>query len=357
MSRDATGTLSVGEGDLLQEDPSTPTMKGRLAYTTQHGEMFHGKAERILTSDRFDKYRGRIQLIFTSPPFPLNRKKRYGNFKGERYVDWLASFAPIFRNVLRPEGSVVVELGNAWEPGLPVMSTLALKALLAFQEEGDFFLCQQFVAFNKARLPSPAQWVNVERIRVKDAYTHFWWMSPSARPEASNRRVLKEYGHSMKELLRTGRYNSGRRPSEHSIGKNSFNRDNGGAIPSNVLEVTNTRAHDPYMDYCRAEGLPLQPSRMPMLIPEFFIKLTTDDGDLVLDPFAGSNTTGAAAERLNRRWVSIEPVEDYVRGSAGRFPEVRRRGRWWYAPRLSGNDALRPGAKTRNQPNPRARLV
>lgn len=338
MSQGATGTLNVGEEDLPQEDPSTPSMKGRLAYITDHGAMFHGKAERILTSDQFKKYRGRIQLIFTSPPFPLNRKKRYGNFQGERYVNWLASFATIFRDVLRPAGSIVVELGNAWEPGLPVMSTLALKALLAFQEKGDFFLCQQFVAFNKARLPSPAQWVNVERIRVKDAYTHIWWMSPSARPEASNRRVLTEYTPSMRQLLRTGRYNAGHRPSEHAIGKNSFNRDNGGAIPSNVLEVTNTLAHDPYMDYCRAEGLRFQPSRMPVQIPEFFVKLTTVERDLVLDPFAGSNTTGAAAQHLNRRWVSIEPVEEYVRGSTGRFPKVERRGRWWRSPPASPNE-------------------
>jgi site-specific DNA-methyltransferase (cytosine-N4-specific) len=329
----ATGTLTAGKDGSPVETAGSPIRKSLLSYATDSGTMICGKAEQVLTSGVFEAYRGEVQLIFTSPPFPLNRKKRYGNLRGEEYTKWLASFAPIFRDVLKPNGSIVVELGNAWEPGQPIMSTLALKALLAFQEEGDFFLCQQFVAFNRARLPSPAQWVNVERIRVKDAYTHIWWMSPSTRPEASNRRVLKEYSTSMKQLLRTGKYNAGRRPSEHSIGKRSFNRDNGGAIPSNVLEVTNTLAHDPYMDYCRAEGLSFQPSRMPMQIPEFFIRLTTAEHDLVLDPFAGSNTTGGTAERLNRRWVSIEPVEDYVRGSTGRFPKVRRRGKWSSAPR------------------------
>lgn len=281
--------------------------------------MIVGTAEQVLLSRAFRKYKGKVQLIFTSPPFPLNRKKRYGNFGGEEYKNWLASFAPIFREFLTADGSIVIELGNAWEPGHPVMSTLALEALLAFLKEGRFYLCQQFICYNPARLPSPAQWVNVERIRVKDAYTHVWWMSPSERPKADNRRVLKNYSSSMLRLLDSGKYNAGKRPSEHNIGEKSFLRNNNGAIPPNVLTFSNTRATDEYQEYCRKRRLRVHPSRMPTGLVEFFVKFLTVPRNLVLDPFAGSNTTGAVAERLKRRWISIEPRQEYVMGSRGRL--------------------------------------
>jgi len=291
----------------------------RTYYKTQYGRMILGTAEQVLKSTLLKKYKGKVQLIFTSPPFPLNRKKRYGNFTGELYKQWLVSFGAIFRDLLKPDGSIVIELGNAWEPGRPVMSTLALESLLAFLREGQFNLCQQFICFNAARLPSPAQWVNVERIRLKDAYTHVWWMSPNERPKADNRRVLIPYSLAMIKLLASGRYNSGKRPSEYQIGTRSFLRNNNGAIPPNVITLTNTTASDDYQKYCRQRCLPIHPARMPIGLAEFFIKFLTVPGNLVLDPFAGSNTTGAVAERLKRRWIAIEPGEQYVIGSRGRF--------------------------------------
>ena len=264
-----------------------------------------------------------VDLIFTSPPFPLNRKKRYGNKQGEEYIDWLTSFAPLFKEVLKPNGSIVLELGNAWEPGRPVISTLALKALLSFLETGEFILCQQFVWHNPARLPSPAQWVNVERIRLKDAYTHLWWMAMTDRPHADNRQVLTEYSRSMKRLLERQTYNTGKRPSEHNIGKRSFLTNNSGAIPSNMITMANTQSSSDYLSYCRTWQLQPHPARMPIGLAEFFIKFLTKPGGLVLDPFPGSNTTGAAAEKLERRWLSIEPNESYLEGSLGRFDQEK----------------------------------
>lgn len=291
----------------------------RVAYEAERGIMFRGTAEAVLQSSMAKKYRKKVQLIFTSPPFPLNRKKDYGNYQGEEYVKWLAEFAPLFKEYLTPTGSIVIELGNAWEPGKPVMSTLALKALLEFQERGKLHLCQQFICHNPARLPSPAQWVNVERIRLKDSYTHVWWMSPTDRPFADNTRVLKPYSDSMVKLLKTKKYNAGTRPSEHNVGATSFLRDNRGAIPSNVLTFTNTSSHDDYLEYCRRHGLKVHPARMPIGLPEFFIKFLSKSRNLVLDPFGGSNTTGAAAETLKRRWIAIEPRDDYIAASRGRF--------------------------------------
>lgn len=309
----------------VDSDAQPSTRKRRAlspAYKTTRGAMYEATLDDFLGSQSSVARSGKVQLIFTSPPFPLNRKKRYGNEVGEDYVEWLSGFARSLADLLTEDGSLVLELGNAWEPGKPVMSTLALRALLAFLEAAKLNLCQQFVCHNPARLPSPAQWVNVERIRVKDAFTHLWWMSPSERPKANNREVLTQYSSRMEKLLRTGEYNGGRRPSQHHIGATSFLTDNGGAIPPNVLTFSNTVSTDPYRRYCHENGLRLHPARMPAGLAEFFIRFLTAPNDVVLDPFAGSNTTGAVAEGLRRRWIAIEPKPDYVAGSRARFDSL-----------------------------------
>lgn len=279
-------------------------------------------AEEFLNSSTGKRLRGQIQLIFTSPPFPLNRKKKYGNLTGRKYKAWLSSFSNCWGSLLTADGSIVLELGNAWEPGSPTMSTLAIEALLDFKAKGELHLCQEFIWHNPARLPSPAQWVNVERIRVKDSYTRLWWLAPSKRPRANNRRVLTEYSPSMKHLLEKGSYNSGTRPSEHTIGEHSFLTDNGGAIPSSVLIYSNTRATGRYSEYCKERGLERHPARMPREVATFFIKYLTEPNDIVYDPFAGSNTTGAVAEEHDRQWVATEDREEYAKGSLGRFGQV-----------------------------------
>lgn len=298
----------------------------RQGYRTDYGVMYAAKIEELLESDAGRELEGEVQLIFTSPPFPLNRKKRYGNKTGKVYRKWLRGLAPRLRRLLKPDGSIVIELGNAWVPGKPIMSTLTMEALWTFLRAGNLNLCQQFVCHNPARLPSPAQWVNIERIRVKDSFTHVWWMAPSERPKADNSQVLREYGPDMKKLLRTHKYNAGRRPSGHNIGETSFFTDNGGAIPPNVLEISNTSSTDPYRQFCREYDLEVHPAPMQPELADFFINMLTEKGDLVLDPFGGSNTTGAVAEELGRRWVATEPECKYLQGSMGRFPQFRDEG-------------------------------
>lgn len=292
-----------------------------IGYKTRLGTMYVSTVEQLIDSKVGHRLKGSVQLIFTSPPFPLNRKKRYGNKTGDAYLKWLSDLAPHLVDLLTPDGSIVMELGNAWEPGKPVMSTLALRAMLEFLETAQLNLCQQFICHNPARLPSPAQWVNVERIRVKDSFTYVWWMSPSERPKADNRKVLTPYKKDMQNLLETGSYNGGLRPSGHRIGETSFVKDNGGAIPPSVLEIANTSSGNDYRRYCRDHAIVAHPAPMQPGLAEFFVKFLTDEGDLVLDPFGGSNTTGAVAEQLARRWVATEPSAEYVEGSKGRFPQ------------------------------------
>lgn len=299
--------------------------------------MLVGRIEDALDSAAVKAVRGKVNLIFTSPPFPLVRKKRYGNETGDQYLKWLESLAPRLCQLLAPNGSIVIEIGNSWEPGVPVMSTLGLEALLAFKRAGKLHLCQHIICHNPARLPSPAQWVNVNRERLKDSFTHVWWMSRKEHPKADNRRVLLPYSDSMKGLLKTQTYNAGVRPSGHVISRKGFLTNHGGAIapnvirlaeddstlPESLLQFSGTSADLTYRQYCKDNGYELHPARMQMGLASFFIKFLTEPGDLVFDPFGGSNTTGYAAAVLKRRWLSIEASEEYALGSKGRFEDEK----------------------------------
>jgi len=295
----------------------------KTSYTTKYGTMFQGKIEDAIDGKFLSRYRSKVDLIFTSPPFPLTKKKRYGNLQGQAYIDWLSDLAEGLKVLLKPKGSIVIEVGNSWEPGKPEMSTLGLRSLLAFLDKGNLTLCEQFVWQNTAKLPGPAQWVTIERCRVTDSFTHIWWMSKSIRPKANNRRVLKPYSAGMQRLLDTQKYNHGTRPSGHRIGEKTFLKNNGGAIPTNVISLANTLNGSDYLKYCDDNELDPHPARMPPGVAEFFIKFLTRKGDLVLDPFAGSNTTGAVAESLGRHWLAVEPQEIYIEGSKGRFAKYQ----------------------------------
>ena len=311
-----------------------------IRYKTLLGKYLVGDSIEILAGQTGRKLANKVQLILTSPPFPLNSKKRYGNKQGPEYREWFTHLAEIFAPLLTETGSIVIELGNAWEPGRPVQSLLPLESLLGFvnNEKAGLRLCQQFICYNPSRLPTPAQWVTVNRIRAIDSFTNVWWMSKNDFPKANNRNVLRPYSASMKSLLRKQSYNAGKRPSEHQIGPKSFLKDNGGSITHNILElepidpchkprvpnvfsIANTSSNDFFMRTCRERNISLHPARMPMELACFYIEFLTEPGDLVFDPFAGSNTTGFAAEMLQRKWMAIEVDENYAIQSAIRFED------------------------------------
>jgi site-specific DNA-methyltransferase (cytosine-N4-specific) len=312
-------------------------------FKTSLGKLYLGESLSLINSHLLREYEGKVQLIITSPPFPLNKKKKYGNFQGEEYKQWLLQFAPLFSRLLTKNGSIVMELGNAWEPARPVQSFLPLESLLGFVKhpEAKLNLCQEFICYNPSRLPSPAAWVTVQRIRMIDSYTHVWWMSKTDFPKADNKKVLRPYSKSMKSLLKRGKYNAGERPSEHRIGGTSFLRNHHGSImpnfieleqidesrehrlPENILSLSNTCSSDYFLKKCREKGIKPHPARMSPALVAFFIEFLTEKGDLVLDPFAGSNTTGYCAEKSSRRWVSLEIDEGYAQQGRIRFKDGR----------------------------------
>lgn len=285
----------------------------KVFHSTDLGRVMHGDSLDVMAGIE----EGSVNLIVTSPPFALTRKKDYGNEQEEAYLEWFKAFARQFHRILKDDGSLVIDLGGAWKPGEPVRSLYHFKLLIMLCEEFNFHLAQEFYWWNPSKLPSPAEWVNVRRIRVKDGINTVWWLSKTPWPKASNRRVLQPYSDSMKHLLSNG-YKAQLRPSGHDISDN-FSIDNGAAIPPNLLAIPNTESNSAYMRYCKDKGIKTHPARFPAALPEYFIRMLTDPGDLILDPFGGSCITGEVSQRLGRRWICSELVEDYLIGALGRF--------------------------------------
>jgi len=286
----------------------------RKYYETKSGIIYHGDS-RLL----FEKHvpPATVDLIVTSPPFGLVRKKTYGNVDAHEYLAWFKPFGEAFQRALKPSGSLVIDIGGAWIPGQPTRSLYHYELLIMLCRECGFHLAQDFFWWNPAKLPTPAEWVTVRRVRVKDAVNCIWWLSKTPWPKASNRRVLVPYSDSMKDLLKNG-YKAKLRPSGHDISQ-KFSIDNKAAIPPNLIAVANTESNSQYLRYCIEHDLHAHPARFPADIPEYFVRMLTDPEDLVIDPFAGSCVTGEVAERLGRRWICGELVEDYLKGALARF--------------------------------------
>lgn len=282
-------------------------------YKTRFGQAILGDSLDYMSSLKSQS----VDLVMTSPPFGLVRKKEYGNVESGDYLDWFKPFAKEFYRILKPNGSLVIDIGGAWNKGLPTRSLYHYKLLIMLCEEFNFHLAQDLFWWNPSKLPTPAEWVTVRRIRLKDSINTVWWLSPSPFPKASNKRVLLPYSDSMKTLLKSG-YQAKKRPSGHDI-STKFSNNNGAAISPNILAVPNTESNSHYLRYCKDKGISPHPARFPSELPEFFIRMLTDVNDHVIDPFGGSCVTGEVCERLERYWACIDTSKDYLDGSASRF--------------------------------------
>lgn len=291
-------------------------MKNTPLYFTSKGKAYVGDALHLLRQIPDAS----IDLVMTSPPFALQRKKAYGNVEESEYIDWILPFGKEIFRILKDTGSFVLDLGGSYKPKIPSRSLYNFRVLIALCDVIGFHLAEDFYWYNPAKLPSPIEWVNKRKIRAKDSVNTIWWFSKTEFPKADVRNVLKPYSEKMKKLMKDPAkyYKPMRRPSGHDIG-NTFGQDNGGSIPSNLLEIPNTESNSSYLRLCKELNIGRHPARYPMALPEFFIKMLTDPEDIVLDIFCGSNTTGATAERLNRRWLAFELEHQYLVSSSFRF--------------------------------------
>lgn len=305
----------------------------RIHYSTPLGSCVCGDSLQIL--EEFEDHS--IDLVLTSPPFALQRQKEYGNQAQNEYVDWFLQFARVVKPKLKETGSFVVDLGGAYCKGRPVRSLYQYRLLIRMCDELGFNLAEEFFWYNPSKLPSPIEWVNKRKIRTKDSVNTNWWFSVSDYPKADVTKVLVPYSDSMKRLLKSnGKYYSPKeRPSGHDV-SDKFNRNNGGAIPSNLLSIPNSESNSQYLRFCKDLGIKSHPARYPISLPEFYINYLTEPGDLVVDIFAGSNTTGLAAEQNGRKWFSIELSDEYLAASVLRFSETEEEAKRRYEALLGG---------------------
>lgn len=287
-----------------------------VVYRTDHGTQVCGDSLELLAQMPDES----VDLVMTSPPFALLRAKKYGNADQAAYVEWLTTFGEEVKRVLKPTGSFVLDLGGAYKRGSPTRSLYQFRVLIRFVDDLGFHLAEEFYWYNPAKLPSPIEWVNKRKIRVKDAVNTVWWFSKNEYPKADVTQVLQPYSKRMQKLLENPEafYDAKGRPSEHSI-STSFGNDNGGAIPPNLIQLPNTDSNSSYLRTARKLGRRSHPARFPEGLPEFFIRFLTEPGDLVVDIFSGSNTTGAVAQRLDRRWLAFELSREYAALSILRF--------------------------------------
>lgn len=266
-----------------------------------------------------------VSLVVTSPPFALQRKKEYGNEDQDQYVDWLCEFGRIVYKKLKEDGSFVIDLGGAYEKGVPTYSLYQFRTLIQLCDNVGFSLAQPFYWHNPSALPAPIEWVNKRKLRAKTSVNTVWWLCKSPHCKADVTQVLTPYSSRMQRLINNpGEFVKEEgtvRPSGHVLGKSSWGKDNGGAIPPNLLQISNSESNSQYLRMCKALGVKGHPARFPQGLPEFFIKFLTNKNDIVVDIFGGSNTTGQVAEKLNRKWLSFELSHEYVAASIFRFSD------------------------------------
>lgn len=290
-----------------------------IGYKTELGSCFVGDSLELLNQVEDNS----VNLVVTSPPFALLRQKSYGNKEQEEYVSWLCDFGEIVYRKLREDGSFVLDLGGAYNRGTPTYSLYQFRVLIQMCDRIGFHLAQPFYWHNPSALPAPIEWVNKRKLRAKNSVNTVWWFSKTEWPKSDVKQVLSPYSSRMQHLISKPddfvKEEGTLRPSGHVMGKSSWAKDNGGAIPPNLLQYPNSESNSQYLRYCKEIGIKGHPARFPKALPEFFIKFLTEPGDLVIDIFSGSNTTGSVAESLGRRWLSYELNQEYVAASSFRF--------------------------------------
>ncbi len=237
-----------------------------------------------------------VALAITSPPFALLRPKAYGNEVEDAYLDWLLGFTRALRPKLAEDGSFVIDMGGAYQRGTPSRTLVQWKFLIRVVEELGFSLAQECYWHNPSKLPSPFEWVNKRKLRLKDPVNTVWWFGKTEWPKADTTRVLTPYSARMKKLLINpeGYFAASDRPSQHYV-SNNF-RDNGGALPSHLLTIPNSESNGAYLRACKAAGATGHHARFPEGLPEFFIKLLTDP-DRYLSMFANVIVCSVVTER------------------------------------------------------------
>jgi DNA modification methylase len=288
-------------------------------FSTNLGKFVWGYAEDIAAEIENQS----VHLLFTSPPYPLHRKKEYGNLNGANYLDWLEDLLGIHLEKLAPNGAMLINLGEAYETrGSPEISTYREELIIRARKNLGLQFFGKYYWHNPCKPPS-GHWVTHAKCKPKNDTEEILWLAKE-NPQFFGAEARTPYSKSMLRGLKEGGDKRGKRPSGHGDSKNGFATDHGGAWPGQMIQLPNADSQGPYFDFCRKNNLPTHPARFPIQLAERMILTHTEKDQLVYDPFGGSGTTGQAAEKLERRWLSGDRELAYGLGALGRFQPVQK---------------------------------
>jgi len=236
-----------------------------------------------------------IDLIFTSPPYADRRKQTYGGIKPEDYVEWFLPISEQLLRVLKPTGTFILNIKEKAENG--ERSTYVIELILALRKQG-WLWTEEFIWHKKNSYPG--KWSN----RFRDSWERLLQFNKDRKFNMYQDAVKIPVGDwakgRLKNLSETDKIRDNARNGS-GFGKNVSNwLERETVYPTNVLHLStecNNKNHS---------------AAFPDVLPEWFIKLFTETGDTVLDPFAGSGTTLRVAKQLNRNSIGIEIVPEYV---------------------------------------------
>lgn len=260
-----------------------------------------------------------FDLIITSPPYAYNRKSTYGGVPIKHYVEWFLPIAMELERVLKPEGSFVLNIKERTVNG--ERQTYVLELILGMKKQG--WLWTEEYMWHKKNC-YPGRWPN----RFRDAWERCLHFTKQKRFKMFQEAVMVPMGDWAKKRLEKLSETDQIRDESRSLsgfGKNvSHWLGKKYVYPTNVLHLStecSNRKHS---------------AAFPISLPAWFIKLFTEEGDVVFDPFIGSGTTALACIDLNRHYVGIELMEEYYElakdAIASRYKQVQAR------PELKGNN-------------------
>lgn len=299
-----------------------------IGFSTDLGIAILGTCESV-----FSSIDSPISLVVTSPPYPLASQRRYGNPPEPVYVDWICkTLEPVIKNMV-PGGSICLNISNdIFLPQSPARSMYCERLLLALNSRFGLELMDRLVWDNPQKPPGPFQYASKARTQLNVAYEPVYWLTNDPhKVRSNNRRVLQQHSEKHLALIRNGGENREGVYSDgaYRVRPGSFGAPTEGRIPKNILRYGHRcKEQSAYKKAARALGLPVHGAPMPSKLASFLINFLTEPGDLVADPFSGSFTTAAEAERLGRRWLATETMVEYVLGGSTRFTQAPGYTNW-----------------------------
>lgn len=263
--------------------------------------------------------KGTVSLIMLSPPYP-GVKRAYGSMDIPQWLAWMKALTSKWKDLLTDDGTLAINLMDRFEPGAACFSPYIERFTLSVVDDIGMNLASRMYWHSPTKLPN-LQWSVRERIQPKNTVEQVLLFSKSDRPAWDTRRMpAQNYAtRSKSQLAADARRGREVRPSGYDINGAAFERNAQGPIPGNLIIAGGVSGNDEYSRSCKRSGLEPHPARYPLELPRRIITLATDVSEIVYDPMAGSNTTGQVAIELGRRFISSEPILEYVKGSANRF--------------------------------------